>query len=64
MLSINSKTKDIEVNQQAADYEKLQKQLQQRLLQVEEELAVEKQQILTEKEDCLRTLDQEHRVKV
>ena len=59
-----SKSKDNEVSQQRAEYERLQKQLQQRLLQVEEELAMEKQRMLSEKEDSLRTLEQEHRVKV
>ena len=52
------------MSQQRAEYERLQKQLQQRLLPVEEELAIEKQRMLSEKEDSLRTLEQEHRVKV
>ena len=59
-----SKSKDGEVNQQRTEYDRLQKQLQQRLLQVEGELSMEKQQMMTEKEDSLRTLEQEHRVKV
>ena len=49
-----SKSKESEVSQQRAEYEQLQKQLQQRLLQVEE-LAMEKQRMLSEKEDSLRS---------
>ncbi len=59
-----SKSKDIDVTQQRTEYERLQKQLQQRLLQVEEELSMEKQQMITEKEDCMRTMGQEQRIKV
>ena len=61
---VYSKSKDADVAKQSAEYDRLQKQLQQKLLQVEEELAMEKQKMLVEKEDSLRTQAQEHRVKV
>ena len=52
------------MTQQRTEYERLQRQLQQRLLQVEEELESEKQQLVTESEENMRSQRQEHQVKV
>lgn len=59
-----SKAKDKDVTEQHAEYERLQKQLQQRLLQIEEELETEKEQMATDYEEKLKSQGQENQRKV
>ena len=64
ILSLSSTAKDEELSHHQREYERLQRQLQQRLLQVEEELAVQKQQLMNQFDDLSRRQEHEHRVKV
>jgi chromosome segregation ATPase len=61
---ISSKSKDNEVSQQRGEYEKLQKKLEGRLLQVEEELEMERQQMEKQHKEKLSSLSQDHQRKL
>lgn len=59
-----SKSKDNDVSQQRAEYERLQKQLEQKLLRVEEELENEKQQLKAFNDEKIKSIEQKHQKKV
>ena len=56
--------KDDELSHHHREYEALQCKLQQRLVQVEEELAVQKLQLVNQFDEVSKRQEHEHRVKV
>lgn len=59
-----SKAKDKDITEQRLEYEQLQKKLQERLLQIEEELQSERHQMTIQHEDKLKSQEQEFQKKV